>query len=116
MDTTNITSNINGLTLRTKSGPPGGRTQPSASGDRLGCQARYPESVGAGQERAERSSADRPTGAFHFESLLTEHEAEAEYQGFLQEVEAEHLSRLEEEAASPLFAFLSRYAGEGVAA
>ncbi len=75
--------------------------------------------LGAGQECPSRACLSQAPGdprLSRFECLLAEHEAEADYQGFLQEVEAEHLSRLEEEAAGPLFAFLARYAGEGVAA
>lgn len=96
-----------------------GPAQPGPGRREVGYSPRDPAPLGAGQERPPRACPDQTPGdprLRRFECLLTEHEAEAEYQGFLAEVEAEHLSRLEEEAAGPLFAFLARYAGEGVAA
>ncbi len=107
----------NGLTLRNQVSPRQGWPDTSRGGEDLGRPTSYPAALGTGSEHATSLHAGSLAPAHdHFAALLAEHEAESEYQGFLAQVEAEHLSRLEEEAAGPLFAFLARYAGEGVAA
>lgn len=107
----------NGLTLRNQVSPRQGGPDAGGGGEDVGRSTSYPASLGTGREHATSLHAGSlaPTHEC-FDALLAEHEAEAEYQGYLQEVEAEHLSRLEEEAAGPLFSLLARYAGEGVAA
>lgn len=107
----------NGLTLRNQGCPRPGGPDAGRGGKGVGRSTAYPATLGTGREHATSLHAGSPAPAHgDFSCLPAEHEAEADYQGFLAEVEAEHLSRLEEEAAGPLFAFLARYAGEEVAA
>lgn len=114
MTTTTADANRNELTCRDKGGTRTHGALRLESRQGVGGQSSHAAKLDSGKERTERNgSGDLPSAngrnailaevtgepAFSalFDTLLADHEAEAEYQTFLAEVETEHLNRQDEE-------------------